>query len=91
MTPDELRQAGVRVRSIFHKLDHGLQLGDEVLVAGQWYPVIGYVGMHHPDGGLDMEVFTNKPIGKYEAWLGYRVGLAMIEDCRRPALEPIND
>ncbi|AKR55746.1 hypothetical protein XM25_08030 [Devosia sp. H5989] len=72
------------VTHIFDKLDRGLQRGDEVLVDREWYPVIGYVGTHHPITGRTGSIFTNKPIGKYEPWLGYRIDFALIEDCRRP-------
>lgn len=72
-------------RRIFDKLDRGLQRGDEVLVGGVWYPVIGYAGTAHPGGASTGSIFTNKPIGKYEPWLGYRIDYAAVEDCRRPA------
>jgi hypothetical protein len=72
---------------VFQKHDHGLQRGDEVLVSGDWYPVIGYVGTHHPGGVATGNIYTNKPIGKYEPWMGYRIDYQQVEDCRRPSSE----
>jgi hypothetical protein len=59
----------------FDKLNHGLQRGDEVFVDGDWYPIIGYAGD---------SLFTSKPRGKHEAWLGYRINEAEVTDARRP-------
>jgi hypothetical protein len=75
--------------SIFRKLDHGLQRGDEVMVAGEWYPVTGYSGTVHPGGTSSLDIFTSKPIGKYEPWLGYRIDSANVTDCRRPTAEAL--
>ena len=76
--------------SMFAKLDHGLQRGDEVLVGDEWYPVIGYAMTAHPGGARSGSVFTDKPVGKYEPWLGYRIDVAKVADCRRPFKESPN-
>lgn len=62
----------------FARLDRGLQRGDEVLVDGEWYPVIGYVGD---------QLFTLRPRGKYDPWLGYRIDESEVSDARRPGEE----
>ncbi|TPJ86989.1 MULTISPECIES: hypothetical protein [unclassified Mesorhizobium] len=62
-----------------------LQRGDDVLVGGEWYPVIGYSLRISPNEPTTGDIFTTKPYGKYEPWLGYRIDYASIEQSRRPA------
>lgn len=66
------------------RLPH-LQRGDDVLVAGEWYPVVGYALSHKPDAATTGSVFTLKPLGKFEPCLGYRISYADIEEVRRPS------
>lgn len=68
-------------RDAWSKLPGGLQRGDEVLAYGEWYPVIGYSLICGAD--TTGNVFTDKPYGKYEPWLGYRINVADIIDVRR--------
>lgn len=70
--------------SIFNKLDHGLQRGDEVMADGEWWPVIGYA-LSGPTSG---SIFTLKKRGTFEPCLGYRIDMSEITDCRRPPSRP---
>ncbi|GGA45887.1 hypothetical protein GCM10011499_14540 [Pelagibacterium lentulum] len=56
--------------------------GDEVLVDGEWYPVVGFSLMHKPNGPTTGSVFTDKPIGAFEHCLGYRLEYSKITDVR---------
>jgi hypothetical protein len=60
-----------------------LQRGDEVLVDGEWYPVIGYALTHTPNAPTTGSVFTDKPLGRFEPCLGYRISYSAIEQVRR--------
>lgn len=60
-----------------------LQAGDEVMVGGEWYPVAGY-SLRVERSGKSGSVFTLKPYGKFEPFLGYRINYADITDHRRP-------
>jgi hypothetical protein len=60
-----------------------LQRGDEVLVDGEWYPVIGYALTHTPNAPTTGSVFTDKPLGRFEPCLGYRINYSAIEQVRR--------
>lgn len=62
-----------------------LERGDEVKVAGVWYPVIGYALTRNPKDSTNGSVFTLTPNGKpFEPCLGYRIDYTDIEDHRRP-------
>jgi hypothetical protein len=62
-----------------------IQQGDEVMVEGEWYPVIGFALMHIPNGPTAGSVFTDKPYGIFEVCLGYRIDYAKIQKIRTPA------
>lgn len=62
-----------------------LERGDEIKVAGVWYPVIGYALTRFPKAKTTGSVFTLKSNGKpFEPCLDYRIDYADIEDHRRP-------
>lgn len=60
-----------------------LQRGDEIMVSGEWYPVIGYALTYVPNAPTTGSVFTSKPCGPIGP-LGYRIDYADIEQVRRP-------
>lgn len=60
-----------------------LERGQEMLVAGEWYPIIGCSLLVGKDG-TSGSVFTLKPRGNYEPWLGYRIDYSEIEEVRQP-------
>lgn len=62
----------------------GLQQGDEVLVKGQWCPVIGY-SLSIDKGVTTGTVFTTHKHGEFDGF-GYRIDYNDIEDHRRPEL-----
>ena len=66
-------------------IEGGLQRGDDVMVDGEWYPVVGYALCVDSKVGTTGSVFTTKPRGEYEPWLGYRLDYCEITDHRRIA------
>lgn len=60
-----------------------LRRGDEVLVGGDWYPVIGCALTYRPNAPATGNIFTSKPYGPIGS-LGYRINFADIEQVRRP-------
>lgn len=62
-----------------------IQRGDEVMVEGEWYPVIGLALLKDPRGPTTGSVFTDKPYGHFEAWLGYRIDYSKIQEVRPAA------
>jgi hypothetical protein len=59
-----------------------MKRGDEVLVNGDWYPIIGIALVYHPDKPTTGSVFTLTPIGRFEPCLGYRIDYTSIEAVR---------
>lgn len=59
-----------------------ISVGDEVLVGGVWYPVDGYALTVKPGRDTSGDVFTTKPIGKFEPCLGYRINYRDVEGVR---------
>lgn len=60
-----------------------IERGDDVLVDGEWYPIIGYSLSLKPDAPATGSVFTSKRRGAFEPCLGFRIDYADIEQVRR--------
>lgn len=59
--------------------------GDDMLIDGKWYTIIGFSLLHSPDKPTTGSVFTVEPVEgvKHEPWLGYRIDYTRIEDVRK--------